>query len=460
MSSTATATTTATVLQRSAGKCQQPCINVRAETVGFQTSFVLVQVAATAILLDAAALPVKQHGTVYLKFNEPPNLSTIDVVLLSSFDALLGLPLLLRNQQFRGRVFATVPTHTLGRIHLEHLLQVAEYERSLPLCDKAPNLKSSGGQHNLGVRSLYRSNAIHECMTKVEAVSYGQRVVVDDKIVLCARPSGDYSGGTLWELDIVAQAGLLPPHHLVHVPTSKSDVIQRGSMQMQTADSFSQASVKLVIGNRVAAVTNRYCKPLHVPSFRQPHDVVILSNHSATGAGTDNCGCGLARSPQTTGKDQTKSTAYATVFQSLCADVYRQLQLGHLVLLPVKSTGGFVHELLFHLRKLEFACSESESQTTSVQGTMTNRTNLLARCRLVFVGTALNAAVHSVDTMSEWTTTARSAPINHLPPYSTLLSSPHHTMLRCLTGCPCHRRCRPTEVLGICFAQSQQPVAQ
>jgi integrator complex subunit 9 len=54
------------------------------------------------------------------------DLSTVDAILVSNYNCLLGLPYITEGTGFKGRVFMTEPTMTFGRLFLEETIEYIE----------------------------------------------------------------------------------------------------------------------------------------------------------------------------------------------------------------------------------------------------------------------------------------------------------------------------------------------
>lgn len=120
------------------------------------------------------------------------DLGTVDVILITNFYNMLALPYVTEYSDFKGKIFATVPTVHIGKQIMEELV---EYNGSTARKDRpqwkkaellaalpphfAQNLKDA-----VKWRSLYSKKDIHSCIQKITQVNYNQHVVFESVLHL------------------------------------------------------------------------------------------------------------------------------------------------------------------------------------------------------------------------------------------------------------------------------------
>ena len=435
-------------------------VHIDALSANAKTSFVVVTAGISKILIDCDAVPlsVSSSAPLQLKSALPTSdeLASVDVVLLTSFDAFLALPYLTRHTDFQGRIFATLPTSKLGQLHASNLLETSAFQQSFPVNTRDLGVQSTAKRARAAVdsvwnnapehfhRPIYSQAELQYCLSRVEVVSYGEFRNIGGQLAITAWPSGACVGGTLWEVETI-----VPPP----VVASSRDTLSTSGAGRRIP--HGPRTLRIIVGNRVAAVTNRLCMPLKVPVLRLSHHLLILSHHTsclspqqASAAGPTSamsvklsdrgrghdvgaaastaapiCQCGLDC------RDATSLSnfngPYEAVFKSFCSTVRKELRRGKIVILPVVASGGFLHELLHHLKLLSINAAEKydskrkygspepvqkgDTQHCRVSG-RPGKVNPLSLCRLVFLGAALKRGVEIANLLSEWTTIARKAP--------------------------------------------------
>ena len=132
--------------------------------------------------------------------------SCIDVVLISSYNNMLALPYLLQQPGFRGRVYATEPSASIGRLLMEEL--VGHLERlPKPECKgwkrvRHPKLDSLGmGEDEVITwRPLYSSEAVRHCLRSIRTVRFNETIDLFSSQKATPLSSGYCLGSCNWVL--------------------------------------------------------------------------------------------------------------------------------------------------------------------------------------------------------------------------------------------------------------------
>lgn len=101
---------------------------------------------------------------------------TIDLVLISNSDMMLGLPYLTEVLGYKGRIVATEPVIEFGRQRMEELVELYH-----PRASNIPPWRrvhwSTFVSKTDGWRPIYTQKQVEECVKKIEAVRFGQTMV-------------------------------------------------------------------------------------------------------------------------------------------------------------------------------------------------------------------------------------------------------------------------------------------
>jgi len=184
------------------------------------------------------------------------DVGAIDVVLVSNCTGLLGVPLLMRDPRFRGRVYATEPVLELGRQLMEELVHFVSIGRttqqqqqqqqqqhqslaSLPLRDgqhlpataAAPSFPTNVDDSLFWV-TLYSREDVAACVDRVHRCSYLQDIPTYGNLHLRPTSSGHSLGACNWVISSGSTAaGLGLPLKVVYLSASSS-VVSRHPEQL------------------------------------------------------------------------------------------------------------------------------------------------------------------------------------------------------------------------------------
>lgn len=131
--------------------------------------------------------------------------SDIDVILISNYTTMLGLPYITEETGFRGAVFATEPCLQFGRLFMEETIEYIERSshsqrrasrwkgvvKSLPppLCDA----------HNPRAwRTIYSRAQMESCLNKVQLVGFSEKKDVFGLLSVSPISSGYCLGSSNW----------------------------------------------------------------------------------------------------------------------------------------------------------------------------------------------------------------------------------------------------------------------
>ncbi|XP_068659810.1 uncharacterized protein [Aristolochia californica] len=146
------------------------------------------------------------------------DVSLIDVILISSPMAMLGLPFLTRMKEASAKIYTTEATAKLGQLMMDDLVSMhAEYrqfygpeESSVPrwmeeLEALSPVLREivlSKEEANLGHwQSLYSAVDVKECMKKIQTLKYAEEVCYNGTLIIKPHSSGLEIGASNWTIN-------------------------------------------------------------------------------------------------------------------------------------------------------------------------------------------------------------------------------------------------------------------
>ncbi|KAH7437703.1 hypothetical protein KP509_05G084800 [Ceratopteris richardii] len=146
------------------------------------------------------------------------DISSLDVILISSPESMLGLPLLTRSGNFTGKIYATSVTAKLGQLIMEELVCMhAEYIQNFG--SSSPEFKPSwlnppafqdypasfkkalvddDGVGRANWHLLYRKKDIQACMDQIRCVHYDEEISIYDCLCIKASSSGFELGASNW----------------------------------------------------------------------------------------------------------------------------------------------------------------------------------------------------------------------------------------------------------------------
>ncbi|KAJ3089065.1 Integrator complex subunit 9 [Quaeritorhiza haematococci] len=164
--------------------------------------------------------------------------STIDVVLISHPDNMIGLPYVTEYMPgFEGKVFATDPTVEFGGLALEELGTM------IRATSQSGSMRESGGMILIGdeARPWYTPHDIKSCISKIKRVHFYQPMRINGEVTITASSSGYSLGATNWIIDVAGDK---------IVYTFSPTVSNFGHSRPLDAAAFDKAEI--VIANNVA----------------------------------------------------------------------------------------------------------------------------------------------------------------------------------------------------------------
>ncbi|ORZ02171.1 beta-lactamase-like protein [Syncephalastrum racemosum] len=239
-----------------------------------------------------------EERVVFRTPNLDVDINSINLVLISNSDTMLGLPFLTEYMGYKGKIVAVEPAIEFARHRMEEL--VAYYGRSESGSGIHPEMASHfsqlGGMADKctldGWRSIYTLTDIDAALKKVQPVRYGEQLSLFNVIQYEARKSGMSLGSANWLL--------------------------------QTVNS------KIVLVNASSALRDRHPAPIDF-DIMDNADVVLVS-----GAQMSN--------------PSDRGDAYTTSIKKVLAKTAHTLHMGGNVLLPI-STMNAVFDWLPRLSK-------------------------------------------------------------------------------------------------------------
>ncbi|XP_006820079.1 LOW QUALITY PROTEIN: integrator complex subunit 9-like [Saccoglossus kowalevskii] len=170
------------------------------------------------------------------------DLSTVDVILLSSYHSMLALPFITEYTGFHGIVYATEPTVQSGRQLMEELVEYIERVPKLQPATKwkEPNILKTlpsplrESLHVPSWRKCYNKHDINAAMSKVKLAGYSEKLNLYGALSMVPLSSGYCIGSCNWviqsdfeKVTYISGSSLLTTHPLPMVtgPMKNSDVL-------------------------------------------------------------------------------------------------------------------------------------------------------------------------------------------------------------------------------------------
>lgn len=130
------------------------------------------------------------------------DIHSIDLVLISNSELMLGLPYLTEYMGYKGRIIATEPTIEYAKQRMEELVAFHGKKTSMIASTRAthfsqldPLLATDGWQ------SLYTIKDIISCVEKIQPVRYTETLSLFSTLQLVAHSSGHSLGSANWLLE-------------------------------------------------------------------------------------------------------------------------------------------------------------------------------------------------------------------------------------------------------------------
>eukprot|EP00118_Oscarella_pearsei_P013716 m.112178 g.112178 ORF g.112178 m.112178 type:complete len:302 (+) comp37437_c0_seq49:340-1245(+) len=134
------------------------------------------------------------------------DLSTVDAILISCYQNMLGLPYVTEHSGFKGKLYATEPTIQLGRQMMLELVNMVERVTKPSVSSEWKSDSFRGllppplvTAHNVtSWRSLYNETDVNNCLSKVQSIGYSQKIDLYGSAQLIALSSGYCLGSCNW----------------------------------------------------------------------------------------------------------------------------------------------------------------------------------------------------------------------------------------------------------------------
>ncbi|RWS27634.1 cleavage and polyadenylation specificity factor-like protein [Leptotrombidium deliense] len=135
------------------------------------------------------------------------NFQHIDVILISNYQCLLGLPYVTERSAFKGVVYCTEPTLQLGRQFMEEMIS---YIERCPKIKEASKWKQNGIYKQIPFpvnvetlkphlwRQLYSMKEMNSCLSKVKVIGFSEIIDVFGNLKVTALSSGFCIGSCNW----------------------------------------------------------------------------------------------------------------------------------------------------------------------------------------------------------------------------------------------------------------------
>ncbi|ORX52746.1 hypothetical protein DM01DRAFT_1055419 [Hesseltinella vesiculosa] len=125
---------------------------------------------------------------------EAIDIKTIDVVLVTHYEAMLGLPYLTEYLGYKGPIYVTEPTITFAH---QRMIEMIEYYTK---ATASPDAKYGPVPIDC-YKSLYTSDNVRECINRLLPVRFDQAVTVFSSLRVTAKSSGYTLGSANWLLE-------------------------------------------------------------------------------------------------------------------------------------------------------------------------------------------------------------------------------------------------------------------
>ncbi|KAK3764323.1 hypothetical protein RRG08_008805 [Elysia crispata] len=134
------------------------------------------------------------------------DLSTLDAILISSYNCMLALPYITEYTGFRGTVYMTEPTLHLGKQYMEELVKYVERN---PKTNIASHWKQDSIFRNLPAplrdaihprqwKKLYTQHDVDSALSKVKLVGFSEKLDIFGALTVTASSSGYCIGSCNW----------------------------------------------------------------------------------------------------------------------------------------------------------------------------------------------------------------------------------------------------------------------
>lgn len=132
------------------------------------------------------------------------DLSSIDAILLSNYTCMLALPFITEGTGFKGRVYATEPTMTFGRLFMEETIEYVERSskgqrasRWKAVCKALPS-PLCDAENPQSWRTIFSREKLESCLSKVTLVGYSEKVDVFGLVQVSPVSAGYCIGSSNW----------------------------------------------------------------------------------------------------------------------------------------------------------------------------------------------------------------------------------------------------------------------
>lgn len=146
-------------------------------------------------------------GHFQLNYRDPKN---VEVIFVSNYLCLLGLPYITERTDFEGLIYATEPTITIGRQYMEEMINLIERTPKVRTAQKWKNkeiYESLPFPINLDSippkdwRQIYTLKELNNSLSKVKTIGFGEKVNIFGKFQVSAHSSGYCIGSCNWLME-------------------------------------------------------------------------------------------------------------------------------------------------------------------------------------------------------------------------------------------------------------------
>jgi integrator complex subunit 9 len=187
------------------------------------------------------------------------DIHSIDLVLISNYDLMLGLPYLTEYMGYKGKIIATEPTVEYGKQRMEELV----YNHGQNTTNIDPTSSTHFSQliqeEEKGWKSIYTLKDVVSCIEKVQSVRYTEKLTLFSTLNIIGYSSGYCLGSTNWLLEtsfinvaFLSNSTIYPNLHPAPFDydlIKQANVIIVGGLNQQSEKelSFERAKQKLLV---------------------------------------------------------------------------------------------------------------------------------------------------------------------------------------------------------------------
>ncbi|XP_074594510.1 integrator complex subunit 9 [Brevipalpus obovatus] len=172
----------------------------------------------------------------------PCNPANVDVIFISNYLCLLGLPYITERTDFHGMVYATEPTIQIGKQFIEEIIMLIERTPKVKTATQWKKNVQESMPFPINIQSLppnewkqmYTMKELESSLSKVKVIGFGEKIDIFGSFSVSAHSSGCCIGSCNWVVETahkkivyLSSTSTLTTHPapVDHVPLRKADVM-------------------------------------------------------------------------------------------------------------------------------------------------------------------------------------------------------------------------------------------